>query len=93
MTASFRSDVFAIVAKIPKGKVLSYKQVAVLAGYPTSWRAVGNLLRTNRDVTIPCHRVVRSDGSIGGYNRGQDLKASLLKKESVVLLKNKKVVL
>jgi len=93
MTASFRNDVFTVVAKIPKGKVLSYKQVAVLAGYPTSWRAVGNLLRTNKNAAIPCHRVVRSDGSIGGYNRGQDLKASLLKKESVVLLKNKKIVL
>lgn len=68
--ASFSERVYAIVAKIPIGKVMTYKQVAAKAGSPHAARAVGNLMKNNYNPKIPCHRVVRSDGNIGDYNRG-----------------------
>lgn len=74
----FRERVFEVVRNIPAGKTLGYKQVAQLAGNPRAWRAVGNILNKNYDPQIPCHRVVRSDGKIGGYNRGVDEKRKLL---------------
>lgn len=80
--ATFTQKVYQIVKNIPKGQTLSYKQVAILAGHPKAYRAVGNILNKNFDPQIPCHRVIRSDGKIGGYNRGQKLKNSLLAKES-----------
>lgn len=64
---SFRARVLAVVARIPKGKVLSYKEVAAQAGTPGAYRAVGNIMAKNRDPKIPCHRVIRSDGKVGGY--------------------------
>ncbi|MEK7664001.1 MAG: MGMT family protein [Patescibacteria group bacterium] len=79
--SDFQSKVFKIVQKIPKGKVLTYGQVAKLTGNPKAFRAVGNILNTNYNLSIPCHRVIRSDGKIGGYNRGVDKKLELLKKE------------
>lgn len=83
---SFKKKVFKIVAKIPKGKILTYKKVAELAGRPKAWRAVGNILNKNRNPKIPCHRVIRSDGKIGGYNRGRKAKKILLEKEGVKLI-------
>jgi len=68
--ARFSERVYAIVAKIPKGKVMTYKQVAAKAGSPHAARAVGNLMKNNYNPKIPCHRMVRSDGKIGDYNRG-----------------------
>lgn len=78
---SFKKKVFKIVAKIPKGKVLTYKKVAELASKPKAWRAVGNILNKNRNSKIPCHRVICSNGKIGGYNRGEKIKKALLKNE------------
>ncbi|HEY4511185.1 MAG TPA: MGMT family protein [Candidatus Paceibacterota bacterium] len=66
----FPRRVFAVVAKIQRGKTMTYKQVAKAAGRPYAYRAVGNILSTNYNPKIPCHRVVRSDGKLGGYNRG-----------------------
>lgn len=79
--SSFMSKVFAVVAKIPKGETLTYKQVAEKIGSPNSCRAVGNALNKNYDPKIPCHRVIRSDGKAGGYNRGKERKVEILKKE------------
>jgi methylated-DNA-[protein]-cysteine S-methyltransferase len=79
--SDFKEKVLKIVAKIPKGKVLTYKEVAKLAGRPKAYRAVGNILNKNYNPRIPCHRVIRSDGKIGGYNRGVKAKKILLKKE------------
>ena len=82
LRTSFREKVYKIVKKIPKGKTLSYKTVAILASRPGAWRAVGNILNKNPDPkTIPCHRVIRSDGKIGGYKGGTKKKIALLKKE------------
>lgn len=65
---SFADRVYAVVAKIPKGKVMSYKQVAEELG-TKAYRAVGQALKNNPYAPkVPCHRVIRSDGSIGGFN-------------------------
>lgn len=67
---TFAEKVRDIVRKIPKGKTMTYKEVATKAGNPRAARAVGAIMRTNYDETIPCHRVIASDGSMRGYNRG-----------------------
>ncbi len=80
----FNEKVLEVVSKIPLGKVLTYGQVAEKAGNPKASRAVGSIMAKNADKNIPCHRVVKSDGSIGMYNglRGKS-KGSILKKEGV----------
>jgi len=81
-TTPFATRVYAVVAKIPKGKVMTYGQVAKRAGKPGATRAVGMFMANNYNPKIPCHRVVRSDGKLGNYNRGgQDRKAELLREE------------
>ena len=84
-TESFSEKVYAVVKKIPKGKVLTYQEVALKAGRPKAYRAVGNILHKNHDPKIPCHRVIRSDHYAGGYNRGALEKIRILKKEGVTL--------
>lgn len=81
---SFKQKVLAVVSKIPKGKMVTYKEVAKRAGSPHASRAVGNILNGNYDPKIPCHRVIRSDGKIGGYNRGAKKKLRLLQKEGAI---------
>jgi O-6-methylguanine DNA methyltransferase len=81
--SSFSEKVYKTVKKIPKGKTLTYKEVAKLAGKPKAYRAVGNILNKNYDKNIPCHRVIRSDGKTGGYNRGASKKMEILKGEGV----------
>lgn len=83
---TFSEKVYDVVRKIPKGSVLTYKQVAQKAGNSKACRAVGNILNKNYNKDVPCHRVIRSDGKIGGYNRGEKLKVEILKKEK--FLKN-----
>jgi len=85
VSPSFRDKVRAVVAKIPKGKSMTYKEVATKAGNPKAARAVGAIMRSNFNRDIPCHRVIRSDGSLGSYNRGGTLrKRELLKAEGVL---------
>jgi len=82
---TFREKVLAIVRNIPKGKVMTYKQVAAKAGNSRAARAVGAVMRTNYDLKIPCHRVIRSDGSLGSYNRGGTVrKREILKREGAL---------
>ena len=81
---TFKEKVYEIVKKIPKGKVLTYKDVAKKAGNEKASRAVGNILHKNFDLRIPCHRVIRSDGKFGGYNRGLENKKELLCKEGAI---------
>jgi O-6-methylguanine DNA methyltransferase len=81
----FRNKVLNVVAKIPKGKTLTYKQVASLAGNSKAYRAVGNIMHGNCDPKVPCHRVIRSDGKVGGYNNGgESRKTSILKQEGAL---------
>lgn len=84
---TFKEKVLKIVKNIKKGQVLTYKEVARLAGSEKVYRAVGNILNKNKNKKIPCHRVIRSDGKIGGYNKGIKIKKELLLKEGV-LFKN-----
>lgn len=76
---TFKEKVLSVVAKIPQGKVMTYKFVATKAGNPQAARAVGMIMSQNKDKKIPCHRVIKSDGTMGGYNglRGKDKKAIL----------------
>src|SRR4051812_36913592 len=81
----FKKKVYAVVAKIPRGKTLTYKQVAIKAGKPFAARAVGTFMSKNYNPNIPCHRVVRSDGKIGNYNRGgPSRKMELLMEERIM---------
>ncbi len=69
---------------IPKGKTMSYSEVAKRAGSPGAARAVGNIMANNFDKSVPCHRVICANGKIGRYNRGgESRKRSLLIKEGV----------
>lgn len=84
-TTTFTERVYAVVAKIPKGKTMTYKEVAARAGSPRAYRAVGNIMNKNPDTKkVPCHRVVRSDGDTGGYAWGRERKIALLQKEGAL---------
>jgi methylated-DNA-[protein]-cysteine S-methyltransferase len=80
---NFQRAVLMEVAKIPRGKVMSYKQIAQAIGRPNAYRAVGNALKKNPlPVLIPCHRVIRANGEIGGYAfGGKSEKIRLLERE------------
>lgn len=82
---SFRERVIAVVREIPKGKTLSYAEVARRAGHTRAARAVGAIMAGNRDASVPCHRVIRADGTLGGYNaiNGRS-KAALLSCEAFI---------
>lgn len=82
-THNLDEKVYNIVRKIPEGKVMTYKQVADKIGIK-AYRAIGQALKQNPHGSVPCHRVIRSDGKIGGY-RGDDQKKKkeLLRKEGV----------
>ncbi len=84
LLTGFTKKVLAAVRKIPRGKTATYREIARAAGNPRAYRAVGNILNKNFSPKIPCHRVVRSDGKIGGYNRGAKKKLMLLKKEKTM---------
>lgn len=89
---SFSNKVLGVVRGIPRGEVLSYAQVAGLAGSLGAARAVGTVMKRNFDETVPCHRVVKSTGEVGEYNRGgSEEKRRLLKQESVEFLANGRV--
>lgn len=82
---SFADQVRAVVRAIPKGETMSYGEVAKKAGYPGAARAVGTIMKNNFDPTVPCHRVICADGSLGQYNRGgTEKKRALLKKEGAI---------
>ena len=79
---NFTERVRNVVRDIPKGKVMTYGEVAAVAGSPGAARAVGTIMSKNYDKGIPCHRVIGADGSLGGYNRGGiEKKRKLLQKE------------
>ena len=81
----FEVKVLLEVSKIPRGKVLTYKQIAERIGKPNAYRAVGNALAKNpMPIIIPCHRVIKSNGEIGNYSfGGKKNKISLLKREGI----------
>ena len=81
----FTEAVKAVVRTIPKGKTMTYQEVAKKAGNENAARAVANVMAKNYDLTVPCHRVIRSDGSLGGYNRGgESKKRAILQSEGAL---------
>ena len=84
----FQLKVWNYLKKIPKGEVRTYKQVAIAIKMPKSFRAVANACAKNPYAPkIPCHRVIRSDGALGGYSGrgGIKKKLKLLKSEKVAI--------
>jgi len=81
----FRERVFSACRRIPAGRVAAYAEVARATGSPKSARAVGNVLNKNRLSSVPCHRVIRSDGRVGGFVHGTGKKAAMLRAEGVVI--------
>ena len=85
INSNFKKLVFEKIDKIPYGETRSYKEIAISIGKPNSYRAVANACAKNPlPIIRPCHRVIRSDGKIGGYSvkGGTVLKRALLKCES-----------
>ena len=81
----FQRRVWSVVSKIPYGEVWSYARVAREAGVGRAYRAVGNAVGANPIIIIiPCHRVVRSDNTLGGYGGREDVKEKLLELEGVI---------
>jgi len=90
---SFISRVTGVVRRIPKGRVMTYKEVAKAAGHPGAFRAVGSVMKANHDPAVPCHRVIRSDMRPGDYNRsgGERTKIGRLVEEGVRVIDGKVV--
>lgn len=81
----FQRKVLEVTKTIPYGETRNYKWVAGRIGNPKAARAVGQALKKNPyPEIIPCHRVIRSDGKLGGYSKGTQEKKQLLKKEGAV---------
>ncbi|MBI4597743.1 MAG: MGMT family protein [Candidatus Omnitrophica bacterium] len=79
---AFQQAVYQATARIPRGQTRSYRWVAQRIGHPTAARAVGNALHANPFAPrIPCHRVIRSDGALGGFARGAAAKYQALRRE------------
>jgi len=100
MHSDFSKNVLRIVSAIPRGKLMTYHQVAKTAGSPKAYRAVGSILNKNyrekewqlpleEIQPVPCHRVIRSDGYIGGYARGTQDKERLLRLEGHIVNKGR----
>ena len=85
----FNNNCYELLKRIPEGKVTTYKEMA-RALNTKAWRAVGSAMAKNKHlVVIPCHRVVRSDGSIGEYAKGSKKKSELLTSEGVRITNGK----
>jgi methylated-DNA-[protein]-cysteine S-methyltransferase len=83
----FQRKVLSAIAGIPKGAVWTYRQVAEAVGQPKASRAVGQALGSNPlPIVLPCHRVIASNGTLGGYTGGLDIKRRLLKLEGAQLI-------
>ncbi len=81
---AFQVRVWEALREIPPGSTLTYQEIAERIGQPTSARAVGNACGSNPvAVLVPCHRVVRTDSSLGGYRWGIEIKTELLKREQI----------
>ncbi len=86
---SFAEKVYQVTKQIPRGKVASYRDIAHQLQCK-AYRAVGSALNKNPHAPIvPCHRVVNSDGNLGGFASGLKKKIKMLRKEGVIIEKNK----
>lgn len=91
-TLSFSEKVYNIVRKIPKGKTLSYSEVAKLVGNPRAYRAVGNIIH-NSPLDVPCHRVVSKSGKLAkNFGKGGMGKQRKLLEKEGIKIKNDKII-
>jgi O-6-methylguanine DNA methyltransferase len=83
-TSAFQKKVLEATYAIPYGQIRSYGELAMESGYPNAYRAVGSTMKMNPvPLVIPCHRVVKSDGSIGEFGGRKELKKKLLELEGI----------
>ena len=82
----FARRVLAAVRRIPRGRVATYGDIAAAAGRPRAHRAVGTLMRTVSDPSLPAHRVIAAGGKLGGFGGQPQLKADRLRQEGIVVL-------
>ena len=83
-----RREVYLLLRQIPQGKITTYKEIAIAIG-TKGYRAIGKIVSQNNDIPkTPCHRVVESNGKVGGYAKGQKEKIKLLKKEGINIENN-----
>ena len=85
---NFNQQVWNLTKQIPKGKITTYKEISKQLN-TKAYRAVGHALNKNRNPDIPCHRVIQSNGKIGGFARGPLKKQQLLKQEGIIIKNNK----
>ena len=86
---NFNQKCYELLSQIPQGKISTYKQIANILN-TKAYRAVGNAMAKNPNpIIVPCHRVIKSDGHIGGYILGINKKISLLKNEGIVIKQGK----
>lgn len=86
------ATVYKLLAMIPEGKVTTYGELAKALGRPRAARMIGQILKRNPNpIIVPCHRVVRSNGDIGGYAYGSHAKRRLLEKEGLKISKGRVV--
>jgi methylated-DNA-[protein]-cysteine S-methyltransferase len=77
-------DVYKLLMEIPAGKIATYGDIAKALGHPFAARAVGNILNKNPNpIIVPCHRIICSNGKMGGYAYGSIAKRKLLEKEGI----------
>jgi len=89
LSTTFDQRCYDLLLQIPKGKVTTYREIAHALG-TKAYRAVGQAMNRNPNlVTVPCHRVVKSNGEVGGYVQGENEKIRLLLIEGVVIRKHK----
>ncbi|MDP2425715.1 MAG: methylated-DNA--[protein]-cysteine S-methyltransferase [Candidatus Izemoplasmatales bacterium] len=85
---TFEQRVYKTLSNVPYGSTISYQELAFQAGYPRASRAVGSAMKKNKfPLTIPCHRVIKANGSLGFYGGGEQMKAWLLSFEEEHKLK------
>jgi methylated-DNA-[protein]-cysteine S-methyltransferase len=84
--------IYKKLLEVPKGKITTYGELAKAVGLKNGQRAVGKIMNKNPyPVIIPCHRVVKSDGKVGGYAYGEEIKSDMLSKEGIEI-KNGKIL-
>ena len=84
--------IYKKLLEVPKGKITTYGELAKAVGLKNGQRAVGKIMNKNPyPVIIPCHRVVKSDGKVGGYAYGEEIKSDMLTREGIVI-KNGKIL-
>jgi methylated-DNA-[protein]-cysteine S-methyltransferase len=77
-------EVYTLLSKIPAGKVSTYGDVAKAVGHPKAARAIGRIIANNPNpIMVPCHRVVKSNGEIGGFAFGENMKREILENEGI----------